>query len=203
MRMLLFFLLSTMFLGACNQAPELTIPGEKPDAQEAEELLALIIRLHGEMPEKANHNTKFDTVFDEHYNRQLAAHSIDRVYREPSTDEIFVVVSRIAPSIGIKRVSTGIRLKISNDKITFYEEVFRTWRLPEDILLPRADTLFALMVNGEDLTPYYTASKADQFIEFPDEHTWFDTLERRWVSDLEDPVRKLKEEFSKEWEAKK
>jgi hypothetical protein len=99
-------------------------------------------------------------------------------------------------------VSTGIRLKVSDDKITFYEEVFRTWRLPEDILLPRADTLFARMVNGEDLTPYYTASKADQYIEFPDEHTWYDTLARHWVSDLEDPVRKLKDEFSKEWEAK-
>lgn len=202
MRLLLFFLLSTMFLGACNQAPELTIPGEKPDAQEAKELLALIIRLHGEMPEKANHATKFDSVFDDHYSRQLAAHSIDRVYREPSTETLFMVVSRIAPSVGIKRVSTGIRLKVSDGKITFYEEVFRTWRLPEDILLPRADTLFARMVKGEDLTPYYTASMADQYIEFPDEHTWYDTLARHWVSDLEDPVRKLKEEFSKEWEAK-
>ena len=85
------------------------------------------------------------------------------------------MVARIAPSIDAKWVATGGRLRYGKDSsITEYEEVFRTWKLPRKDLEERGKYLFGLMVKGQDLTPYYTATAGFNYIEFPDENVYFD-----------------------------
>jgi len=195
-----FYLLLAMvsLIAACSRPePALVIPGERPDPATAAPLLETVIRYLGKMPDKATHQTKFDTLYDAHYDRQAEMHRLDRYYRDTLNGDLWLLVSRVAPSIHVRRVSTGIHCRMDSDSLRFYHEVFRTWKLPEEVLLPRADSLFARMVRGEDLRPWYTERMGDQYIEFPDAHTRFDTLARRWVSDLEDPVTPLKEEILK------
>lgn len=194
-----FFLLSliaVLWLGCRESSPApLVIPGYRPEAAEGERLLEPIIRYAAKMPDKADQFTRFDTVFDEHYRKQLTQYRVDRYHESPETSDRWLLVSRIAPSIQVKRVSTGIRYRLAGDSLVFYHEVFRTWKLPEEELLPRADSLFARMVAGEDLSPWYAAQQGDRYIEFPDAHTWFDITARRWISDLEDPITPMKEEI--------
>jgi hypothetical protein len=192
----LLTVLAVIWMG-CRETPStpLVIPGHRPEADEGQRLLEPILRYTAKMPDKADPATRFDTVFDEHYRKQLTHYRVDRYHEIPESGDRWLLVSRIAPSIQVKRVSTGIHYRLAGDSLAFYHEVFRTWKLPEEELLPRADSLFARMVAGEDLSPWYTIAKGDQYIEFPDAHTWFDTTARRWVSDLEDPITPMKEEI--------
>ena len=62
-----------------------------------------------------------------------------------------------------------------------YEEVFRTWKMLPDTLAKRSLFLFKKMVNDEDLSPYYASSSGNtDFIEFPDDRTYFDKKLRMW-----------------------
>lgn len=195
---LLMFL---VFLGACSTQDGIPVPGSRPVEAEANLWLSRIIRYHAPLPDKAGHTTMWDTAFDDYYSGQARLHRVDRWYSDSLEADVYLLVSRRAPSLHDKRVSTGIHLRWEQDSLVLYKEVFRTWRLPEEVLVPRADSLFALMVSGADLSPYHTDKRGDQYIEFPDAHTRFDAVARRWVSDLEDPVDELKKEFNRQWES--
>lgn len=187
--------LSLLWLSCQTPDSRLPIPGVQPDAETGKVLLEPIIRYVARMPDKADQVTRFDTIYNEHYHKQMAQHRVDRFHEVSDRGDRWLLVSRIAPSLQVKRVSTGIHYRMEGDSLVFYREVFRTWKLPEEELLPRADSLFVFMVAGKDLSPWYAAQKGDQYIEFPDAHTWFDTTARRWVSDLEDPISPMKEEI--------
>lgn len=190
-----------LLLAACSSSESLPVPGSRPEEAEASLWLSRIIRYHAPLPDKADHITKWATAFDDYYSGQARQHRVDRWYPDSLKGDVFLLVSRRAPSLHDKRVSTGIHLRWEQDSLVLYKEVFRTWRLPEEVLLPRADSLFALMVSGADLSPYHTDKRGDQYIEFPDAHTRYDEIARRWVSDLEDPAGALKEEFNRVWKS--
>lgn len=142
-----------------------------------------IIRYVAKTPRRVTGDIKFDTTYDEHYAKQVEGHEL-LAYYKASDGEHFFLVSRIAPSIQEKLVATGGRMRFDDDfKLTEYEEVFRTWKMNREDLEVRATYLFDLMVKGEDLTPYYTATAGFNYIEFPDEHVTYDKVKRTWVSD--------------------
>ena len=50
-----------------------------------------------------------------------------------------------------------------------------------DTLRRRSYFLFDQMVKGEDLTKFYTSnSKGVEYIEFPDDHVYFDVPSKQW-----------------------
>ncbi|MCU0368627.1 MAG: hypothetical protein MUF39_07330, partial [Cyclobacteriaceae bacterium] len=58
---------------------------------------------------------------------------------------------------------------------------FRTWKMVPDTLAKREMILFDKFVKGESLTPYETHNSPDiEFIEFPDEQTYFDKEAKQW-----------------------
>lgn len=65
-------------------------------------------------------------------------------------------------------------------KLIEYEEVFRTWKMKEEDLKARGTLLFDSMVNGKDLSPYYRTNSTEEYIEFPDGHSFYDKEERMW-----------------------
>lgn len=154
----------------------------------AQKMLGSIIRYTAKLPPKgATHENKFDPKFDEHYQKQIEEHRIDLYHRDSSTMDVYLLVSRIAPSMTVKRVGTGVHLRMSGDSITYYNEVFRTWKMPEETLAQKGALLFSKMVRSEDLTPYYNANSGkEEYIEFPDDNVRFDTEKRVWVSGLGD-----------------
>lgn len=180
----LLFLSTLLF--SCSETPPV---GEKPSEEIEKMLLARIIRYAGYLPKKADDLTKFDTIYDSFYAEQAVKHRIDRYHRDSVTGDVYLLVSRIAPSLKIKRVAIGIHLRMEGDSITHYNEVFRTWKMEEAVLEEKGGLLYNLMAKGKDLSPYYPQhSGKEEYIEFPDEHTRFDVDKRTWVSDMENPL---------------
>lgn len=187
---------------SCQQELHLVIPGDKPSETQESLVLQKVIRYLGSLPDKVGWQDRFSKEYDGHYDQEITRYRIDRYFESDQTGDIYFLASRIAPSIYEKRVSYGVHMRMTGDSISYYHEVFRTWKHTEEVLNPRADSLFAMMVNGDDLRPYYADQKGDQYIEFPDSNTYYDTISRRWVSTLSDPVKQLKEEYSRHWEEK-
>lgn len=184
------YFLSLLFLStllfSCSETPP---AGEKPGEEIEKMLLAKIIRYAGYVPKKADDLTKFDTIYDFFYAEQAAKHRIDLYQKDSNTGDVYLLVSRIAPSLTIKRVAIGIHLRMEGDSITHYNEVFRTWKMEEAALVEKGGLLYNLMAKGKDLSPYYPQNSGqEEYIEFPDEHTRFDVDKRTWVSDMENPL---------------
>ncbi len=176
-------ILALLLFSACQNTEKISPNiGQKPDEVLAQKILGGIIRFTAKLPPKgANHENKFDPKFDEHYQKQVEQHRIDLYHQDSSTTDVYLLVSRIAPSMSVKRVGTGIHLRMSGDSITYYNEVFRTWKMPEETLAKKGAMLFSKMVRKEDLTPYYNANSGkEEYIEFPDENVRFDTEKRVW-----------------------
>ncbi len=190
----LLLLLISLFILSCSQSAPETLPGTKPDAEKEQAILQAIIRYVGKMPDKASVLTRFNTEWDDHYQKALAIHAIDRIYQKEGANDIYLLVSRVAPSLKQKRVAVGIQLRMVADSITYYHEVFRTWKMTEAELIPKQEMLFAKMVKGEDLSPWYPETMGDAYIEFPNKDAYFDTLNRHWVSRLEDPIAPYRED---------
>ncbi len=196
----LFLLLAAAALiaASCGENPKQNL-GQKPDAETEQMWLNRVIRYAGYVPKKANHDTRFDTVYNSFYAEQVAKHRVDLFYQDAGSGDVFLLISRIAPSLKIKRVGIGIHARVVADSLVYYEEVFRTWKMPEEDLAPKAGMLFTMMVKGKDLSPYYPQNSGkEEYIEFPDAHTRYDVEKRKWVTDLENPLEELKRGIEQE-----
>jgi len=152
-------------------------------AEQQEETLYQMVRYYGKLPKKgADHENKFDEKFDPYYKLHANEHQLI-AYHKSSDGKEYLLLKKIAPSMFEKFFATGIEvIRDAKGEITFYNEVFRTWRLAEPEYTEKANMLFDKMVNGEDLTPYYTHNTNEEFIEFPDRNYAFDTKSRRWLN---------------------
>jgi hypothetical protein len=149
-------------------------------AQQQEEMMGKIIRYAARAPEGLTFEKRFYPPYDTFYQRQASLHKLDAWYLKRDTH--YFLISRRAPSLVEKRVATGGKLVLTPDgKIEYYEEVFRTWKMTPDTLARRSLFLFDKMVKGESLTPYETRNASGvEYIEFPDERTYFDKGTRQW-----------------------
>ncbi|MCI0920227.1 hypothetical protein [Sphingobacterium rhinopitheci] len=141
-----------------------------------------IVRFVGKLPKRATHENKFEQKYDEAYSMMANSMTLTKYYVNPKDNYIYFEISRIAPSIHERYVATGGRLKKnSNGTIITYEEIYRTWKLDKSKLKKKSDIFFDYIVNGKDLSEFYTAKIGDtEHIEFPDEQTFFNINTRRW-----------------------
>lgn len=191
-----FFIITlTVFLilSSCKQDSKVVlIEAQETISSDSIELIKYkIIRYLGKLPGKADHTTKFDTTFNSYYESLARQH--DLIYYIPNKNNkntINFLISRIAPSLYKKKVAIGGEVRFDDSgEVVFYKEEFRTWKMLIPELKEKSDFLFTLYVEGKDLSPYYTEnSDGVEYIEFLNEHVTFDTLQRRWVSDLDDPL---------------
>ena len=176
----LIFILFLAVLAACSSSADKYNPENNLSPQELDANLWSMMRYLGRSPEGLTPPERFYPAYDSHYMEQKKLIRVDAWYKE--NDTYYFLVNRIAPSITEKRVATGGKV-VFDDKggIQEYEEVFRTWKMVPDTLRKRAMFLFDKMVKGEDLKPYETRfSNGVDFIEFPDERTYYDKTERAW-----------------------
>lgn len=139
-----------------------------------------VIRYMSRAPDGVGPSERFDPKHDEHYAEQLKIHRLDALYKDGET--FYFLVSRVAPSLTEKRLAIGGKATLDESiRVTYYEEIFRTWKMAPDSLAKRGAFLFDRMVNDEDLTPYYSSRSGNtDYIEFPDDRTYFDTNQRIW-----------------------
>lgn len=177
--------LSLVLLTACTSQNKYNADKHLNNKEKSEILLS-VIRYMGHLPQKGSHENKFESRFDDYYSKLSLDYTLDAYHREGETE--FFMASRLAPSLKVKKVAIGVKLKRNaQGEILHYEEVFRTWKFEEPELEEKGFFLFDLMVKGTDLSPYYPQNSGkEEYIEFPDTKTVFDLNQRKWitVSDL-------------------
>ena len=189
MKYILFSVIS-LFLFSCKQ--EITIePSAYLNGKEQFEFKYSLSRYIDQLPKKASVETKFDEEFDEEYRKRSENADLLFYYVDRKTGEIYFAISKIAPSLIVKKVVTAGKLKKNAEgTIIEYEEEFRTWKMEEAELKVVSELLFNKYIKGEDLSPFYTRNANGKFIiEFPDENVLYDKEKRVWVSKLYDPLK--------------
>lgn len=178
MKFVFGLLILALLLGSC--APSYN-PDDHLSKKEQYDLQWKIIRYLGRAPEGLMFEERFYKAYDSHYEKQMGLHRLDALYEKAGT--YYFLISRRAPSIQDKRVATGGKMKLNErGELAEYEEVFRTWKMPEQDLAKKGVLLFDKMVKGESLDQYLTKNSwPEEYIEFPDDVTYFDTASRQWL----------------------
>ncbi len=134
------------------------------------------------MARNASQSTKFDTIYNSEYQTRAEKLDVLFYYKDSITNTNYFAVTKIAPSLKLKKVATVGQLKFGRDgQIIHYEEAFRTWKMEPKELKEKTQMLFTKFINKEDLSEYFTVnSNPEYYIEFPDEMTTFDTISRSW-----------------------
>lgn len=178
-RFLVFLALTAWILSSCSFQKDYN-PDAHLTVEQQDSLMERIIRYVGRTPDGVSPGDRFSPTHDKHYADQRSIHRLDALYKDDDT--YYFLVSRIAPSLAEKRVAIGGKLNMDKDmRITYYEEIFRTWKMEPDSLVKRSIFLFDKMVNAENLEPYYSSRSGNtDYIEFPDDRTYFDTEQRIW-----------------------
>ncbi len=166
-------------VAACSTKNNYQVSGHLTPQQQ-DDMMGKIIRYMGSAPEGITIDERFYAAYDSIYREQTKAHKFDAYFIKGRTH--YFLVSRKAPSLVDKRVATGGKFTVGDDdKIISYEEIFRTWKMVPDTLAKREMILFDLLVKGESLVPYETInSNGVEYIEFPDERTYFDNGAKMW-----------------------
>lgn len=178
-RILLLFVAIALHTASCTGDRDYN-PDKHLTVQQQDLLMDRIIRYIARAPEGVTPEERFNRSYDEHYDDQRRRHRLDALYADDHT--YYFLVSRVAPSLTEKRLAIGGKVEMDeNQRITYYEESFRTWKMEPDTLIKRSLFLFDRMVRGENLEPYYSSRSGNtDYIEFPDDRTYFDTEKRIW-----------------------
>ena len=154
-------------------------PSKTLSPQEKDEVMMNIVRYLAKAPENVGPEEKFKPEYNPYY-QERASQCILEQYLVRDAIHYFLV-SQPAPSLTEKRHATGGRFRLDKDGVLLeYEEIFRTWKMVPDTLRQRGYFLFDKMVGNESLEPFYTKSAGDRYIEFPDDHTYYDKSSRSW-----------------------
>ena len=155
-------------------------PNKNLSAEDQKKFIQRIIRFAARTPESLGLGDKFDPRYDSFYLDQSSKHTME-AYIKKGEKEYFLL-SRPAPSLFEKRVAIGGYVVVDKEGgVDDYEEVFRTWKMFPDTLRRRSLFLFEKMVDGESLKTWETVnSGGTEYIEFPDERTYFDKRSRSW-----------------------
>lgn len=147
-----------------------------------EKLKYSLARYLFKLPNRATEANKFSAAFDEYYRTQAIAATLSHYYKQGDT--IYFQVNKIAPSLVKKKTATAGKIVLQGDnKIVYYEEVYRTWKMDEAELRQKGDKLFEEFISGKDLSKYYTHNSGkDFYIEFPDATTYYNTNNRVWTA---------------------
>lgn len=177
-----YFIIILLITFSCQK----TIQSDPNTYLSEEESLAFkskIVRYFEGLPKNVDHQKKWDTLYDNYYNSKAEAADLMHYYKSKDGFTYFAV-SKIAPSLKLKKVATIGKLKFENDSIVYYEEICRTWKMEVPELQEKTKILFDKIVQGKDVTPYYTKNlKTDEYwIEFPDDNNTYDINSRKWIT---------------------
>lgn len=159
-------------------------PNQYLNPQEQSDFNYSIVRYIDDLARNATQSTKFDTIYNSEYRTRAKKLDLIFYYKDSVSNTAYFAVTKIAPSLKLKKVATVGQLKFGSDgQIIHYEEAFRTWKMEPTELEEKTQLLFTKYVNNEDLSKYYTVnSNPEYYIEFPDKMTTYDTVSRSWTT---------------------
>ena len=175
----------SILIVACNSGVNDIKPDSYLSAAQQDSFKQSVIHYVAKMPKKANHENKKDSAFAEYYDDQAEKFELKNYWVDKKSGYNYFLLTRTAPSLAEKFVSTGGRLLYSaaKDSIVEYEEIFRTWKMPKEELDKISEMLFREMIAGKDLSRYYPENSGEEYIiEFPGNGVVFDKAQRRWIT---------------------
>ena len=180
----IFLLLFIVLQFACTKKEQNYTPSFYLTPQEQANFKYQVVRYIDDLAKNASHKSKFDSIYDVEYKTRASKLEILYLYKDTVARTTYFAITKIAPSLKLKKVATIGQVKIDkNGTINFYEERCRTWKMEPKELNEKTKMLFEKYINQEDLTEFYTANSQPNFyIEFPDDYTYFDTISRMWIS---------------------
>lgn len=156
-------------------------PDKSLSPPERDKLKMTIIRYVAKSPENVTDADRFKSEHDPYYQQRASRCILEQYFKKGDTQ--YFLVTQPAPSLVEKRHATGGMLVLNEDgRIEKYEEIFRTWKMVPDTLRQRSYFLFDKMVKGESLERYSSQVTGDKYIEFPDQHTYYDKAKREWMT---------------------
>jgi hypothetical protein len=179
------FLYLTVILLLLLQGCKNARPDYNPDAclpkEKQQKFLLEMVHYANRLAPEATHETKFDAKFNWYYERAVAESRILFCHLNAKDSTYELLVARKARSVAPMDEGIAVRIRFDKqDRLGYYEEVFRMWKMPSDTLARRGKFLFDRLVNNADLTLYYSKFQKDRFIEFPDDRFSFDIEKRKW-----------------------
>lgn len=175
-----FLLIGIFLLHSCQQKNLDTNPLSQMTNEEILEIKNQTVRYFERLPAKATEQNKFDTIFNKYYSEKAKEADLFHYFKNEQGDEFFAV-SKIAPSIKLKKVATIIQIKREADSIMLYKEILRTWKMEVPELQEKTKVLFDLVIRNKSFEKYLTKNSQPEFwVEFPDDHTYFDEKSRTW-----------------------
>ena len=149
------------------------------------ELLMKLIPYSAKLPNGYNYTQRFDKALDTFYVEEIKKYKLEKYYFSENDSTHYFLVSRVAPSLYEKRIAIAGKYKINNrGDITNYEEAFWTFKMKLPELEQKSEVLFNDYVSGNDLSKYLPGKTNDEWIEFPDAHSYYNKTEKRWVFSL-------------------
>jgi hypothetical protein len=178
MKYLNIILVLAILCTACNSEKDYN-PDDQLTPQQKEAIMTSLIRYIAKSPDGVSGEERFDSTYNEYYLKKMEQALFEKYVAKG--DDYFFQVSQPAPSVTEKRHATGGRFRLNDrGEVTEYEEIFRTWKMVPDTLKKRSSLLFDKMVKGESLAPYLTKNSNVEYIEFPDDKTFYDKTKRAW-----------------------
>jgi hypothetical protein len=119
---------------------------------------------------------------------KMMLHKVEREYEWMHYAEkgpySYFMVSRLEPSIK-KDKYAGICGRFKRDPkgqvdLSSYEELFWTWKMKKDSLVPKAEILFATVVEKGKIDAYTPEKSKGFWIEFPNANVSYDTSSKSW-----------------------
>lgn len=178
---ILFVSLFVLFV-SCKQEKKEIKPIAFLSPEQQSKLRLDVVRYIDDLAKYATDANKFDTIFDKEYQEKANKTDLMFAYKNPENDTLFFAIAKIAPSLKLKKAATvGKLVYDKNQKIVFYEEGFRTWKMEVPELTITTEMLFQKYIRNEDLSQFYTKNSSGKFIiEFPDDNNTYDSKTRSW-----------------------
>jgi hypothetical protein len=180
-RLIYVLIVAALSLQACQNKNHDYNPDAWMSKEKQQTFLHNMVRYSSKLAPEATHASKFDPKFNWYYSAAAAECRILFCDLDESDSIYQLLVARKARSVTPMEEGIALKIKLDQrDSISYYEEVFRMWKMPADTLQKRGKFLFTRLVKKEDLTLYYSKFQQDRFIEFPDDRFTFDVEKRKW-----------------------
>ena len=184
-------LLLSVILFSCNA------DGNKPSSindnpsdyftnEQSNELLMKLIPYSAKLSKGYDFTRRFDTALDSFYVQEIKKYKLERYFISEKDSTHYFLISREAPSLFEKRIAIAGKYKQSDKgAIINYEEAFWTFKMKLPELEEKGKILFHEYISGNDLSKYLPGKSNEEWIEFPDNYSYYNKTEQRWIFSAE------------------
>ncbi|MDB5256404.1 MAG: hypothetical protein JWM14_1099 [Chitinophagaceae bacterium] len=177
----LLLLAGLITMSSCNKKTEYAVSKVIPEKAEQDSLLLRIITVIEEhIPDTVAKEDRFHPEHQEFFKTRLDRYKFVYLYKNEQGEYLYYVTK---PAYGVPELSVGLAGKFKLDEknhLVDFEESYRLYRMPPEVLDKKSWEVYQAFVKGEDLQPFHRSLDTDPYIEFPNDHVAYDKKKLDW-----------------------